>query len=240
MIGFALVMLIAASSHAQTIYLSGYTRDSTTFELLPYVTIYTVKGKPVAASNGQGYFSLSCLPTDTIVFTRMGYKPVQTSPDKTAWDMNVLMPETMRVLDEVVVYDHYIIHGHEQIQESMKEGAALEASPFKNQTQAPNAVNMIQTFGPGMVLNGVLSSLLGTDKEKVKLAKGKAEFVKTQVYYEVVQSQQVKEHMMRAFNIDEPEYLKRLERFKVAYPTAVYVRSREEIVRLMTASFATK
>jgi hypothetical protein len=234
------IVLASLNTQAQTIYLSGYTRDSTTFELLPYVTIYTLKGKPLAASNGQGYFTLSSSLKDTIVFSRLGYKPVQVAPDKTVWDMNVLLPETMRVLDEVVVYDKYVIHGHQQIQESIKESAAIESSPYKNQTQAPNAVNMIQTVGPGMVLNGVLSSLFGTDKEKIKLAKGKSEYVRTQVFYEVMQSQQVKEYMMREFSIDETEYLKRLEKFKVAYPTAVYVRSREEIIRLMTASFATK
>lgn len=237
---WAMVLVAGSTVEAQTIYLSGYTRDSTTFELLPYVTIYTVGGKPLAASNSHGYFSLSCQDTDTIVFTRLGYKPVQVAPEKTVWDMNVMLPESARMLDEVVVYDSYVIHGHQQIQESIKDAAAIESSRFKNQTQAPNAVNMIQTFGPGMVLNGVLSSLLGTDKEKVKLAKGKAEFLKTQVYYEVMQSQQVKEYMMREFSIDEAEYLKRLEKFKTTYPTAINIRSREEIIRLMTVSFATK
>lgn len=234
------VFIAACSAQAQTIYLSGYTRDSTTFELLPYVTIYTPKGKPLAASNSQGYFSLSAATGDTIVFTRLGYKPVQIAPDKTAWDMNVMLPESVKMLDQVIVYDEYIIHGHEQIQKSIKETAEVESSNYKNQTQSGANPNMIQTFGPGMVINGVLSALLGTDKEKVKLAKGKAEVIRTQVFYEVVQSMQVKEYLMKEFSLDEDAYVKRLEKFKTTYPTAVYLRSREEIIRLMVSSFATK
>jgi CarboxypepD_reg-like domain len=222
---------------AQSVYLSGYTRDSTTFDLLPYVSIYGKKSAPLASSNENGYFSLRINPGDTIVFTRLGYKPVKIAPDITSWDMNVLMPETIHVLDQVIVYDKYIIHGHEQIQKSLRENAEFDSSPFKNQTAAPVETNLIQTFGAGLVLNGVLSKLLGTDREQRKVSANKAELIRTQVYYEVVQSNQVKQYLMGIFNLSEDDYIKDLERFKVDYPTAVYLKSREEIIRLMVESF---
>ncbi len=232
-----LLALSAETISAQSIYLSGYTRDSTSFDLLPYVSIYGTRSEPLAASNENGYFSLRINPGDTIVFTRLGYKPVKIAPDATSWDMNVMLPETIRVLDQVVVYDKYVIHGHEQIQKSLKETAEIENSPFKNQTAAPTNTNLIQTFGAGVVLNGVLSKLLGTDRELRKVSANKKELIKTQVYYEVIQSLQVKEHLMSQLNLSEDAYLKDLERFKVDYPTAVYLKSREEIIRLMIESF---
>jgi hypothetical protein len=236
-----ITLCLAQIASGQTIYLAGYARDSTTFDLLPYTTIHTIKGEPVAASNENGYFSFRINPGDTIVFTRLGYKPVKIAPTATSWDMNVMLPETVRVLDQVVIYDRYIIHGHEQIQKSLKEGAAQDASPFKNQTQTPGInTNMIQTFGPGMVINGALSKLLGTDRERRKMSANKAEIVRTQVYYEVMQSIQVKEYVMGLLTLDEAQYYKSLEKFKVDYPTAVYLQSREEIIRLMVESFATK
>ncbi|HZY81634.1 MAG TPA: hypothetical protein VFE50_19055 [Cyclobacteriaceae bacterium] len=236
-----LVMLLMAGNSFGQIYLSGYARDSTTFDLLPYTTIHTVKGAPVAAANENGYFTFAINPGDTVVFTRLGYKPVKVAPKETAWDMNVMLPETVRVLDQVVVYDRYIIHGHEQIQQAIKEGAAADNPKFRNQTvEAPNANTMIQTFGAGMVMNGVLSKLLGTDRERRKMTTNKAELVKTQVYYEVIQSMQVKEYLMGQLGIDEDQYFKSLEKFKVDYPTAVYLVSRQEIIRLMVESFARK
>jgi hypothetical protein len=236
-----LMFCIEQNAMGQTIFLSGYARDSTTFDLLPYTTIHTNKGQPVAASNENGYFSFRINPGDTIVFTRLGYKPVKIAPVQTSWDMNVMLPETVRVLDQVVVYDRYIIHGHEQIQKSLKEDAQQAASPIKNQAAEPaNANTLIQTFGPGMVINGALSKLLGTDRERRKMSTNKAEIVRTQVYYEVMQSMQVKEYLMGVLGLEEGQYYKSLERFKVDYPTAVYLQSREEIIRLMVESFATK
>jgi hypothetical protein len=232
-----LLALTAEISSAQSVYLSGYTRDSTSFDLLPYVSIYGKKSTPLASSNENGYFSLRINPGDTIVFTRLGYKPVKIAPTLTSWDLNVMMPETIHVLDQVIVYDKYIIHGHEQIQKTIREGAEIENSAFKNQTSSPTATNLIQTFGPGVVLNGVLSKLLGTDHEQRKLSANKAELMRTQVYYEVVQSSQVKAYLMSLLSLSEDDYIKDLERFKVDYPTAVYLKSREEIIRLMVESF---
>ncbi len=233
-----LILAFASTSFAQSIYLSGSTRDSTTFDLLPYVSIYNHRNEPVAASNENGYFSLRIEPGDTIVFTRLGYKPVKIAPEATSWDMNVMLPETVRVLDQVVVYDRFIIHGHEQIQKAIKENNDVANSPLKNQTQAPGATNLIPTFGPGMVFNGVLSKLLGTDREQRKVSANKAELIRTQVYYEVMQSNQVREYMSNLFKLDEATYFTKLERFKIDYPTAVYLKSREEIIRLMVESFA--
>lgn len=236
-----LILCSAQVSMGQTIYLAGYARDSTTFDLLPYVTIHTHKGEPVAAANENGYFSFRINPGDTIVFTRLGYKPVKVAPTVTSWDMNVMLPETVRVLDQVVIYDKYIIHGHEQIQKSLKEDAAQGSSQFKNQTQTPGInTNMIQTFGPGMVITGALSKLLGTDGERRKVSANKAELIRTQVYYEVMQSMQVKEYLIGLLGLTEDEYFKKLEKFKVDFPTAVYLQSREEIIRLMVESFAAK
>src|ERR1044071_9640901 len=129
-----LLLICSAEAMSQSVYLSGYARDSTTFDLLPYTTIHTNKGAPVGAANENGYFSVTITAGDTIVFTRLGYKPVKVSPPATSWDMNVMLPETVRVLDQVVVYDKYIIHGHEQIQLSLKEGSTLDNAGIKNQS----------------------------------------------------------------------------------------------------------
>lgn len=242
LVTFCVFLLVcAAETSGQSIYLSGYARDSATFDLLPYVTIHSSKGAPLAAANENGYFSLRINPGDTIVFTRLGYKPVKIAPAATVWDMNVMLPETVHVLDQVVVYDKYIIHGHEQIQQSLRENAKTEGSSLKNQSGVvPQNSQLIQTFGAGVVINGALSKLLGTDRERKKVTANKAELIKTQVYYEVMHSMQVKQYVMGLLNMSEDEYFKDLEKFKVDFPSAVYLQSREEIIRLMVESFARK
>jgi hypothetical protein len=242
LVPFFVVFLLACSAEifGQTIYLSGYARDSTTFDLLPYTNVYSSKGVPLVAANENGYFSLRINPGDTIVFTRLGYKPVKISPTETMWDLNVLLPETVHLLEQVIVYDKYIIHGHEQIQKSIQENAAVANSRFKNQTIGPGVTNMVPTFGPGIVISGALSKLLGTDRERRKISTNKAEMIRTQVYYEVMNSMQVKQYLMGILNLSEDDYFKDLEKFKVDYPGAVYLQSREEIIRLMVESFAQK
>jgi hypothetical protein len=236
----AFVLICTAETFGQKVFLSGYTRDSVTFDLLPYTTIHTTKGKPVAASNENGYFSLTIQPGDTIVFTRLGYKPVKIAPVTTSWDMNVMMPETAAMLEQIVVYDNYVIHGHEQIQKALREDAAAANSKFKNQTIGPGATNLIPTFGPGVVINGALSKLFGVDREQRKISASKAELIRTQVYYEVVQSMTTRQYITGLFNMSDEDYNKSLQKFKADYPNAVYLQSREEIVRLMVQSFAMK
>src|SRR5262249_39566628 len=161
-------------------------------------------------------FSLRINPGDTIVFTRLGYKPVKISPKETAWDLNVMLPETVHMLDQVVVYDNYIIHGHEQIKKAVQEQAAIANSAFKNQTIVPGGTtNMVPTFGPGMVITGALSKLLGTDRERRKISANKAEMIRTQVYYEVMQSALVKQYLTRLLSLSDDSYFKALEKFKV-------------------------
>lgn len=236
----ALLLICTAETFGQKLFLSGYTRDSVNFDILPYTTIHTTKGKPLAASNENGYFSLSIQPGDTIVFTRLGYKPVKIAPVATSWDMNVMMPETATMLQQVVVYDNYVIHGHEQIQKALREDAASANSKFKNQTIGPNATNLIPTFGPGVVINGALSKLFGVDREQKKISASKAELIRTQVYYEVIQSMTTKQYITGLFNMSDDEYTRAIQKFKTDYPSAVYLQSREEIIRLMVESIATK
>lgn len=99
---------------------------------------------------------------------------------------------------------------------------------------------MIQTFGPGMVINGLFSRLAGVGKEQRKLNGNLAELARTQTYREVLGSPQVRQFLIGQFAITDDEYLKRLERFKVSYPTARYLSLRQEIINLMITSFASR
>lgn len=232
------MLFFSAETFGQKIFLSGYTRDSVTFDLLPYTTVHTSKGKPITGSNENGYFSLSIQVGDTIVFTRLGYKPVKVSPRSTSWDMNVMMPETAAMLQQIVVYDNYVIHGHDAIQKALNEG---NGNPnFRNQTNGPNATNLIPTFGPGLVINGALSKLFGVDHERRKLSANKQELIRTQVYYETVQSMTTKQYITGLFSLSDEDYTKLLQKFKLDYPDAAYLQSREEIIRLMVQSYAEK
>jgi len=51
---------------------------------------------------------------------------------------------------------------------------------------------------------------------------------------------EVKEYLKGLFSMTDEDYYKSLEKFKVDYPTAVYLQSREEIIRLMVQAFAVK
>ncbi|MEI9918704.1 MAG: hypothetical protein WDO14_07865 [Bacteroidota bacterium] len=90
------------------------------------------------------------------------------------------------------------------------------------------------------MINGALSKLFGVDHERRKLTANKAELIRTQVYYEVLQSMTTRQYIMGLFSISEEDYTTTLQKFKVDYPDAVYLQSREEIIRMMVDTFATK
>ncbi|MFZ5971258.1 MAG: carboxypeptidase-like regulatory domain-containing protein [Bacteroidota bacterium] len=222
------------------IYLAGTVRDSATYQTLSYVNIQHNTGKVISASDGNGYFSLTAHLGDTLVFTRLGYEPFLFIPQKNEWDLNIRLNETSKMLQNITIYDNFEIHGQNQIQQTLREDARISSSPWQNPTAKPGSEYAVQTFGPGMVLSGPFSRFSKEEVEKRKLQQVLMEQQRTAVYKETMRSEQVKQYITRMFGINEEVYYQKLEAFAVKYPSAEYMRKREEIVDMLVAFFAEK
>lgn len=232
--------VLSSTAYCQTVYISGTVRDSATYQFLSYVNIQHNRGKIIASSDQNGFFSFSTQAGDTIVFTRLGYEPQLLIPKENEWDLNIRMNEVARVLQNITVYDKFEIHGSGQIQKSIKEGALKESSPFQNPTQKPGNDYAVQTFGPGYTFSGAFSKYSKDEVERRKLQQVLLEQRRTSVYRDVIHSEQVKEYLMKTFTITEADYYKKLEAFAIKYPGAENLRTRTEIVDMLVVFFSEK
>jgi hypothetical protein len=236
-----IVSLIAYTVAAQeNVYISGFVNDYGTLQALSSVNISS-KGRVLAATDANGFFTLSSHRGDTVAFTRLGYQPVLYVTTVDNWDERIFMAEMARVLDEVVIHDQYKIHSSDEMQKSLKEDAKQSSSPLNNFTMDPQNQNrMVQTFGPSVTLTAPWDKWTKDAREAKELNAVVAEQERTAIYQQFIHSMVVEQFFMETFKLDEESYLDKKEGFIVSNPDARYLKSRQDIIDLMVAYFATK
>lgn len=94
------------ASNGKSIFITGITYDSKTHEPLPNA-IFKVNNKLSFATNEAGRFSFTGSPSDTIVFTYMGYQPsMLVIPDSLKTEeyvMGIFMNEQAIKLNEIII-----------------------------------------------------------------------------------------------------------------------------------------
>ena len=239
---FALTLAIITGSAfgQEKVYFSGFVNDLSTLQALSSVNV-SHRGKVVAATDANGFFTMSATKGDTLAFTRLGYQPYLYVAEGNNWDERIFMTEMARVLDEVVIRDSYKIHSDEEMQKSLKEDAKRDASPLKNFTMDPqNDKTMVQTFGPSATLSAPWDKWTKDAREKKELNEVIDEQERTAVYQQFIHSMVVQQYFTNLFSMDEDTFLNYKENFILSNPDARYLKSRQEIIDLMVASFATK
>jgi hypothetical protein len=235
-LGSFLVITFAAIAQ-EKVYISGFVNDISSLQALGYVNI-SQQGKVVAATDQYGSFAVSVAKNDTIVFTRLGYQPIVYVARVSNWDERIFMTEMTKMLDEVIVQDRHIIHGDEEIKKSLREDAPSNFNNFTNDPQNQN--RMIQTFGPSVSFGAPWEKWTADAREKKRLESVITEQEKTTVYQQFVHSMVVEQYIIGQFDLDHETYLKLKEGFIIANPDARYLHSRQDIIDLMVAYFASK
>jgi hypothetical protein len=94
------------NSNEKSVFITGITYDSKTHEPLPN-TIFKVNNKFSLATNESGRFSFTGFPSDTIVFTYMGYQPsmlvIPDSLKSEEYVMGIFMNEQAIKLNEIII-----------------------------------------------------------------------------------------------------------------------------------------
>lgn len=227
----ALLFCSAITAAAQS-HISGFVIDSVSMLALPDVNV-RVKGKPaVAVTNVLGAFSIDAERTDTLIFSRVGYRTQRLPAVRFANQPVVLLGERSTVLTPVEVT-------------SSDKPAWLPVippeSPWQNPTQYPHLLNTpglvnVQTFGPGYVIKGPFSRFSRAEREKRKLKKSTSgTFVKN--YVTLVNSPEVKGKIMTDFKITEEEYYRRLAIFNQQNQDVIERLGQVELVSMLIGFF---
>jgi len=224
---FTLGLPLLSQAQNNNFVISGEVLDSATLYPLPYVAIQ-LKGKNIGLStDDDGTFTLEASRGDTLIFTRLGHKPVLLPVRKAEANVRIILAEDARLLKDVVVYGDYTIKGLDDWKKGLPANTAIK---LKNQPLEPEP-GSVATFGPGVTIG-----FGGKDKNKPK----RDELSKTEVYRKTITSDEVRKEIMELYGISEETFNKKLERFNRENPDAVYLTSEKEIVTLLIQFFALK
>jgi hypothetical protein len=231
----ALVAFFSSEGYAQRklVGLSGIVYDSATRAPMPYVSVVNRATNAGTMSADNGTFTIGCAAGDTIVFTMVGYSPQRRIVDPNALSIIVLLSESSETLKSVTVYGSYKPQGSDQWK------TVVEAPRVFSNPAAPGSGYNVQTFGPGITMRGLLSGGAKSEKEKRKVMEIRDKAKKSEVYNEMIKSEETKAFFRKTFSMSEEEYNTFVLRFNATHPEAAYLNNKEEIKNLMVVFKAT-
>ncbi len=209
------------------ITISGIVVDSASQLPLPYTAIQVKRKNQGQSTKNDGTFSIECIKTDTLVFSRLGHKSFMLPARNTTGTVKIFLAEDSKMLKEITVYDRLNIPGMNDWKKELPSNANIK---LKEQPLAPTQ-NDVATFGPGVTYK--LNTKDNTAEKREALAK-------TDVYRTTINSPEVKKELMNLYKISEDTYYQKLEKFNKAYPEAAYVTNKDEIVTMLIQFFAVK
>lgn len=224
---FCSVLSFGLQGQDKRITVSGVVLDSASQQPLPYTTIQLKRKNEGQSTKEDGSFSIECAKTDTLIFSRLGHKPV-VLPARSAEALGaIFLAEDTQMLKEVTIYDHLNIPGMNDWKKELPSNTKIK---LEDQPLEPKQ-KTVATFGPG-----VIYKLNTKDKTTIK----RDDLEKTEVYRTTINSTDVKQELMNLYQLSEDAYYQKLERFNKAHPEAAYLTRKDEIVTLLIQFFAVK
>jgi hypothetical protein len=225
-------MWYQASAQRDTLTVRGTVLDSLTYLPLSSVTVVNQTARTISTTDESGKFQILCSLGDSLHFTLLGY----ASKKKIVWrenaSMRIFLQEAPYTLNGITVYGKFQPQGAEQWAK-----ATPKPSMFRNPA-GPSSGALVETFGPGIVIGGLLSKLTKSEKEKKKLKKERENNTATATYREVITAPETKDYFMTTFSITEDEYNKFIERFNIAHPEAARITNKDDIMSLLVIFYA--
>ena len=148
-----LVVLLAVQSRATDI--SGFVRDQSNGESLPFVNIYLVEENRGSISNESGYYAITRIPPGrhTLIATSIGYKAfekeIQVGTEDIVLDIS-LQEEIIELKTTVVEAERDEVESFEispgrtvlQVKELKTAPAAIEADPIRTIQTLPGVATL--------------------------------------------------------------------------------------------------
>jgi len=211
----AFFLLIAIHSSGQNI-IRGIVVDSVSFTALSGVHVTVKNSIQGTSTNGQGFFSITAQPTDTLLFSLVGYSSVEVP---------LLFEE-----------DGFLIRLHEK-------SNVLPGIIIKGTRLSPNDIIRTPRILPKPMSagEGVFSPIDYFSKwqrEKRKLLKLIQENDRTITYLQVVNDQEVRETIMEEHSLTEQAYYELLVKFNQQSSNVLYSTNPQEIITSLITFFA--
>lgn len=211
---FLSFLLSASSLNAQKLY-TGIVVDSARLTNLPDVHVSVKHTGKITSTSVSGSFMIYASPTDTLLFSSVGYIPLEL-PLLFAEDaIFVLMREDRIFLNEVIIKSTRLYPN--KIEERSKT--------------APRTMSTLEGFG------SPFDYFWKLEREKRKLSKIVEENNRTQTYRQVITDPDVKEILMKEYEVSEDAYYQTLVQFNQQQGHVHYFTDPDAIMEALHSFF---
>ncbi|HEY0740801.1 MAG TPA: carboxypeptidase-like regulatory domain-containing protein [Chryseosolibacter sp.] len=208
--------------------------DSATLKPISFVTVRLNNSFRGTITNEQGYFAMDVSEKDSLSFSIVGYHSKKVSVMEIQRTSVVYLSQAVQILKTIE------FTGLIDISPMLPK---LDApSPYRNtlfpvETDRPVVLGFqgLQIFGPGYVIRG---GDLKPSKEERKLEQIKKENVAAKGYVALVNDPEVKDKLMKDYNLTERQYYSHLASFNQKNKDFIYDLDDSDVVLLIFKYFA--
>lgn len=211
---FVLLLIIAIHTNGQNI-IRGIVVDSVSFTALSGVHIMVKNSIQGTSTNSQGFFSVTALLTDTLLFSLVGYSSVEIPLLFEEDGFLIRLHEKSNVLPEIII-----------------KGTRLSPNDI---IRTPRALPKPMSAGEGVF--SPIDYFSKWQREKRKLLKLIQENDRTITYLRVVNDQEVRETLMEEHSLTEQAYYEWLVKFNQQSSNVLYSTNPQEIITSLKTFF---
>jgi hypothetical protein len=211
-----LILLISVAlancAHGQTQY-RGIVVDSATLSALPGVHVKIKNSVRLVTTDPKGMFSIQALPTDTLLFTIVGFHSLELPLFLEETSLFIRLSEFVRVLDEVTI-------------RSIK----LQNSPITRRART-----LPRPLPKDDAIFNPLEYFSKRQKDKRKALKLIQENDRTLTYLQVVMDNAIREALLEKYELTEAQYYELLVKFNKQSGMLKYETDSDKIIDSLEA-----
>jgi hypothetical protein len=207
-----LILVLAECTAIAQKKIIGNVVDSASLAPIPGVNIHIKNKYQGTATDAKGFFKISVLPTDTLIFSYIGYKMEAFTPAELSNESVVVrLTQQPKVLEAVTI-----------VAKSLQGQNSSTPIQLRSKSKLMN----YGPYGAGFSL----SYFSKAEKEKRKLARVVAEQERVKNYILVVCSPDVRQRIMEEYAINEEDYYSILIKFNEQSSSSLYDLTPEELI----------
>jgi hypothetical protein len=223
------IILILSGHACAQVTVTGMVADSATMQPMFNVNVAIKNSGKGTVSDARGYFSIQARDTDTLIFSMVGYYSKVRAVKWVKEVVIIFMTEENKTLKPVVIESEVLIPWLKKLPPE---------SPWKNPTMNKSFTETpgfqgIQTFGPGYVMKGPISRFSKYEKERKKLKEVQASNYRARGYVDIVNDPEVKDRIIKDYNLTEAEYYRLLAIFNEKNKDIIYELESNELISLL-------
>lgn len=204
----------SVSIRAQSLY-RGIVVDSAQLTNLGQVHVSIKNSAKGTITSSSGSFLIHAKPTDTLIFSAIGYHGLELPLMFQEDALFILLRENVLLLREITV-----------------KATRLYPNQIENQAKvAPKTLSTISAFV------SPFDYFWKLEREKRKLSRVIEENNRTQTFRQVITDPDVREIMMTTHHVDEQVYYSIIEKFNIQYPAVHYFTDPDAIMEALHGFF---